>query len=255
MTEDIQNPGLETAAELTANGSGANTGAETWAETEAKTEAGSGPDTKAGTKTDTGAGAEAVTTAPESEARTDSRTDTDDNGLALKAMSGDTRAFSSLAARYTGQLRLYIQTICPNPTDAEDICQESLRKAYQNIGTFNPEYLFRSWIFSIARNTTIDHIRRRNNFTTVKLTETDEPVTDGHETESSPEEHMIDDQSYDLFIRTIAALPDRYRRIAELRLLHDLSYQDIADETGLPLNTVRTRIRRAKHLIEQMMNR
>lgn len=56
MAENIQNPGLETAAELTANGSGANTGAETWAETEAKTEAGSGPDTKAGTKTGTGPG-------------------------------------------------------------------------------------------------------------------------------------------------------------------------------------------------------
>ena len=66
---------------------------------------------------------------------------------------------------------------------------------------------------------------------------------------------MIDDQSYDLFIRSIAALPDRYRLIAELRLLHDLSYQDIANETGLPLNTVRTRIRRAKHLLEKMMNK
>ena len=181
-------------------------------------------------------------------------TDIKDNDLALKAMSGDTQAFSSLAARYTGQLRLYIQSICPNPTDAEDICQESLRKAYQRIGSFNPEYLFRTWLFSIARNTSIDHIRRRSTFSTVKLGEADEPVVEGHETESSPEDHMIDDQSYDLFIRSIAALPDRYRLIAELRLLHDLSYQDIADETGLPLNTVRTRIRRAKLLLEKMMN-
>ena len=184
-----------------------------------------------------------------------SGTDFDDNGLALKAMSGDTQAFSSLAARYTGQLRLYIQSICPNPTDAEDICQESLRKAYLRIGSFNPEYLFRTWLFSIARNTSIDHIRRRSTFSTVKLGEADEPVVEGHETESSPEDHMIDDQSYDLFIRSIATLPDRYRRIAELRLLHDLSYQDIADETGLPLNTVRTRIRRAKLLLEEMMHR
>ena len=182
-------------------------------------------------------------------------TDANDKELALKAMSGDTQAFSSLAARYTTQLRLYIQTICPNPTDAEDICQESLRKAYQRIGTFKPEYLFKTWIFSIARNTSIDHIRHRSTFSTVKLGEADEPAVEDHETEISPEDHMIDDQSYDLFIRSIAALPDRYRRIAELRLLHDLSYQDIANETGLPLNTVRTRIRRAKHLLEKMMNK
>lgn len=190
-------------------------------------------------------------TAPSQESRAD--VSQDDNDLALRAMSGDTRAFSALASRYTGQLRLFIQTFCPNPTDAEDICQESLRKAYQSIGSFKPEYLFRTWIFSIARNTSIDHIRRNNTFSTVKLGEADEPVVEGHETEISPEDHMIDDQSYDLFIRSIASLPDRYRHIAELRLLHDLSYQDIADETGLPLNTVRTRIRRAKQLIEKMM--
>lgn len=105
----------------------------------------------------------------------------------------------------------------------------------------------------VARNTSIDHIRRNNTFSTVKLGEADEPVVEGHETEISPEEHMIDDQSYDLFIRAIASLPDRYRHVAELRLLHDLSYQNIADETGLPLNTVRTRIRRAKQLIEKTM--
>ena len=147
-----------------------------------------------------------------------SGTDFDDNDLALRAMSGDTQAFSSLAARYTGQLRLYIQSICPNPTDAEDICQESLRKAYQRISSFNPEYLFRSWLFSIAHNTSIDHIRRSSTFSTVKLGEADEPAVESH-------------------------------------LLHDLSYQDIADETGLPLNTVRTRIRRAKLLLEEMMHR
>ena len=179
----------------------------------------------------------------------------DDNDLALKAMSGDTEAFSSLAARYTPLLRLFIQSICSNATDAEDICQECLRKAYQNIGTFNPEYLFRTWLFSIARNTSIDHIRSRINYTTVKLAETDEPSTESHEAESSPEDNMIDEQSYGLFIRAIAALPDRYRKIAELRLLHDFSYQDIADELSMPLNTVRTRIRRAKALLEKMMTK
>lgn len=189
----------------------------------------------------------------------ESRTEfgTDDNDLALKAMSGDVKAFSSLATRYTGQLRMYIQSIGKvNPTDAEDICQESLRKAYQRIGSFNPEYLFRTWLFSIARNTSIDHLRRRNTFSTVKLAESDEPAVESHdiEIESSPEDNMIDDQSYDLFIRSVANLPDKYRRIAELRLLHDFSYQDIAEETGLPLNTVRTRIRRAKALLEKMMN-
>ena len=145
--------------------------------------------------------------------------------------------------------------IVKNRTVAEDICQESLRKAYLSVCQYNPEYQFKTWIFSIARNTAIDHLRRRNSFTTAKLADTAEPSVGEHETENSPEDEMIDDQSYDLFIRSIAALPDRYRRIAELRLLHDYAYQEIADELSMPLNTVRTRIRRAKALLEKMMRK
>ncbi len=180
---------------------------------------------------------------------------TDENELAMRAMTGDTAAFSELAGKYTEPLRLYIQSICANATDAEDICQESLRKAYMSVCQYNPEYQFKTWIFSIARNTAIDHLRRRNSFSTVKLAESDEPSVEVPETESSPEDNMIDDQSYDLFIRSIAALPDRYRRIAELRLLHDYAYQEIADELSMPLNTVRTRIRRAKAMLEKMMRK
>ena len=89
-------------------------------------------------------------------------TTTEESELAVKAMTGDTAAFSELAGKYTEPLRLYIQSICANATDAEDICQESLRKAYLSVCQYNPEYQFKTWIFSIARNTAIDHLRRRN---------------------------------------------------------------------------------------------
>lgn len=181
--------------------------------------------------------------------------ETEEKVLAQKAMKGDQEAFSTLASRYTALLRLYIQSICTNATDAEDICQESLRKAYLNIGSYNPEYQFKTWIFSIARNTAIDHIRRKSSFTTVKLGEAEEAPGDVHEVEISPEENMIGEQSYDLLLRSIAGLPEKYRKPAELRLLHDYAYQEIADELGLPLNTVRTRLRRARILLENMMRK
>lgn len=179
----------------------------------------------------------------------------DEQEMVLKAVAGDTGAFSELASRYTEPLRLYIQSICANATDAEDICQESLRKAFLSIRQYNPEYLFKTWIFSIARNTAIDHLRRKSSYTTVKLGETDEPVEELNEIELSPEDSMIDGQSYDLFIHSIMSLPEKYRKVAELRLLHDYAYQEIADELSLPLNTVRTRIRRAKALLEKMMKK
>ncbi|HIZ85087.1 MAG TPA: sigma-70 family RNA polymerase sigma factor [Candidatus Coprenecus stercoravium] len=179
----------------------------------------------------------------------------DENELAIKAMTGDTIAFSILASRYTEPLRNYIQGICSNATDAEDICQECLRKTYLNISQYNPEYQFKTWIFSIARNTAIDHLRRKSTFSTINIGETEEPSEAGHEVEASPEDNMIDGQSYDMFVNSVSSLPDKYRTIAELRLLHGYAYQEIADELSIPLNTVRTRIRRAKALLENMMKK
>lgn len=178
--------------------------------------------------------------------------DSEENILAGKAKEGDRDAFSELVSRYTDSMRAYVQSICYNATDAEDICQESLRKAYLNIGMYDPRYQFRTWLFSIARNAAIDHLRRKSTFTTVKLGETDEPVEE-HEVEISPEESIVGEESYDAVMRTISFLPEKYRGVAELRLLHDYSYQEMADELGLPINTVRTRLRRARALIENMM--
>ena len=182
-------------------------------------------------------------------------TETEEAALAIKAKEGNMDAFSALVSRYTYTLRIYIQSICTNATDAEDICQECLRKAYQNIGGYNPAFQFRTWIFSIAKNTAIDHLRKKNSFTTVKLGETDEPAEEDRELDISPEDSLIGEQSYDLLVKSIAALPEKYRQPAELRMLHDYTYQDIADELDIPLNTVRTRLRRARLMLEETMRK
>lgn len=171
----------------------------------------------------------------------------DDIALALRSKDGDKVAFSTLVSKYHLSLRNYVRSFCPNTEDTEDICQECYRKAFMSIKSFNPEYTFKIWLFSIAKHTAIDHIRRHSNFTTVKINSGDETIPNNTDiSENSPEDTMIDEQSYKQFLKAIEGLPDKYKQIAELRLIHDYSYDEIAKTLDLPLNTVRSRIRRAK---------
>lgn len=176
-----------------------------------------------------------------------------DKELAIRSREGDREAFSILVSKHYRAMRNIVMAICPNQTDIEDICQESFRKAFLAIKLFNPEMPFRNWLFSIAQNTAKDHLRKKNSHTTVKITDGDDPVSHDGETEDSPEDNLIDEQSYKLFIKAIEALPEKYRIVAELRFMHDYAYEEIANETGLPLNTVRTHIRRARLKIKEIM--
>lgn len=177
-----------------------------------------------------------------------------DNDLVRRTVEGDIEAFSELVSIYHDRLRGYIVRLCANDADADDICQESYRKAYLSLAHFNPECSFRRWLFSIAHNTALDHFRKRSNFTTVKLGEDDESLANnGGEMEASPEQNMIDNQAYSAFMEAVSRLSPLYRRVAELRLLHGYAYEEIARQTGLPLNTVRTRLRRAKEQINKMI--
>ena len=146
--------------------------------------------------------------------------------------------FSLLISKHHIALKHYISTFCPNSADVEDICQESYKKAFQAISTFNPHYPFKTWLFTIARNTALDHIRRKSTISTIKLVESDEPITDNSQIETSPEEDMIDAQKYDAFMAAIASLPPLYKRIAELRILHEYAYEEIAKELGLSVRTI-----------------
>ncbi len=177
-----------------------------------------------------------------------------DNDLAALTREGDAGAFSILVTRHHHELSIYVASICLNATDTEDICQESYRKAFLSIGSFNPKYPFKVWLFSIAKNTALDHLRRKSILNTVNYEDAEEEVaTSNPETEASPEDTMINEQSYTHFLETIESLPPLYREPARLRLLNSLSYEEISTILGIPLNTIKTRIRRAKVLIEDIL--
>ena len=121
-----------------------------------------------------------------------------------------------------------------------------------NIERYNPQYAFSTWLYNIAQNEAIDHLRRsRATINSVPISSELEAleVLSG----STPEEDYIVIQAVRDLISGIQSLPESYRQVAELRFIKDYAYEDIARELQLPLGTVKTRINRARKLLEKIV--
>ncbi len=184
-------------------------------------------------------------------------TDLPDTDLIRLALEQNQAAYIVLYTRYNAGVRAHISKYVSQTEDAEDITLESFQKAFSQIATYNPEYRFSTWLFRIARNTALDHLgkkdREKNNMPTTSINEKSSEVDDIPATMHNPEEDIIKQQEYAKWIANIDKLKDDYRGIAKMHLIDNLGYKEISEELGLPINTVKTRIRRAKEKLLKMM--
>lgn len=181
--------------------------------------------------------------------------------LVRRAIIGDGTAFTKLWDTYVDALRLHICATIKNLDNfyVEDICSRSFEKAFRQIGSYDPaRSSFFTWLKVIARNTALDTLDQENRSqkTTVHIDDsgvemylfnniTDDGVV-------SPLDTIIQDEYETCTLRYIESLPPLYREVARRRMIEGMQYKEIAEEMGLELNTVRTRIRRAKAMVEKL---
>ena len=176
----------------------------------------------------------------------------EDIALVELALQRDQGAFALLLEKYRGSLMAHILKYVSVVEDAEDICQRSFEKAFMNIDRYNSQYAFSTWLYNIAQNEAIDHLRRsRASINSVPISEERDALDVMAAT--TPEEELIIDQAVSELISGIQRLPESYRQVAELRFIKDYAYEDIACELGLPLGTVKTRISRARKQLEKIV--
>lgn len=167
------------------------------------------------------------------------------------AMEGNGMAFTELWDTYIESLRAYIKGTMKVMDDfyVDDICSKSFEKAFRQIASYDPsKSQFLTWLRTIAHNTALDIIdaETRANKRYVAL------ESDFSDDIDTPLESIIKDEDEESLQRYIDGLPDLYREIARMRLIDGLQYKEIADELDMEMNTVRTRIRRAKAMIDKM---
>ncbi len=181
-----------------------------------------------------------------------------DTELVRMALEQNQAAYIVLYTRYNTGVKSHIARYVNQKEDIEDICLESFQKAFSQIGSYNPEYKFSTWIYRIARNTAFDHLsrhdREKNNMPTTSLSDDFAELKELPATMHNPEEDIINQQEYDKWLNNIEKLKDDYRIVAKMNLIDNFGYKEIADELDMPINTVKTKIRRAKAQLLKMMD-
>jgi len=169
----------------------------------------------------------------------------------LQALQGDQEAFTRLVSRYQRQIFNLGYRMLGSAEDAEDITQEAFLRAYAALPSFQAGRKFSSWILSIASNLCIDILRRRR-FAWLSLEDVSFRAASSLE---EPPGAALRRERADQVQQLLGRLPEKYRLVVILRYWYDFSYDEIAEATGLSLNTVKTRLHRARGMLARAMEK
>lgn len=170
----------------------------------------------------------------------------------------DEKAFAKLMQRYKRPVYHMILKMVRNVDDAEDLTIESFAKAFRSLHRFKKDFTFSTWLFRIATNNTIDHIRKKKlNTLSIDNRFTDDNgdgiAIEVEDENLNPQEETIKEQKAELIQVFVDKLPPKYQKLVRLRYFQELSYEEIAAELEAPLGTVKAQLHRARELMFEMV--
>jgi RNA polymerase sigma factor (sigma-70 family) len=181
----------------------------------------------------------------------------DDFKLVQSAIDGNEKAYSMLLSRYRNSVFHAMYKMVNNRDDADDLTIEAFGKAFRKLPSYAPNYAFSTWLFKIAINNCIDHIRKKR-LLTLSMDDTymDSDREYSHnirDFQPDPEQMMMHEQKLSHVRYLVDKMNVKYRTMIELRYYEELSYEEIAQELGLPLGTVKAQLFRAKEILSQQL--
>jgi RNA polymerase sigma-70 factor (ECF subfamily) len=183
-----------------------------------------------------------------------------DLSLVRSAQSGEIRAFDRLVLKYRPRVVELAMRYTRNRADAEDATQETFIRAYGGLRQFRCESAFYTWLYRIASNCARNLLKARARDLLDGTSDFPEDDHDAHhhtrlrEVET-PEELTLTDDIRGVVSATLESLSERYRTAITLREIDGLSYKDIASAMSIPVGTVRSRVFRARDIIDHQVRR
>lgn len=184
-----------------------------------------------------------------------------DADVVVLAQQGREPAFRELIRRYERPVFSLIYRMVRDSTAAEDLAQDSFIKVLNHLDKYRPEFKFSSWLFKIANNVAIDHLRRRQ-LDTVSMdgsphassaSEVEASRFELADQAESPLDELASRELGESIEAAIGSLRPEYRNCIMLRHVEGRSYEEIAATLDLPLGTVKTYIHRARHQLREAL--
>lgn len=174
-----------------------------------------------------------------------------DEDVARKVCSGEKELFGELIDRYEAKLTRYIRKFTQDSDDVTDLLQSVFIKAYTHLQSFDQSRSFNSWIYRIAHNESVNHLKKRGG-SYVTFVDFDTFLPHPFAKETSDKESLSRELK-DIMDTSLTTLSPKYREVLVLFYYEELSYQEIADILHIPTATVGVRISRAKDTLKKIL--
>jgi RNA polymerase sigma-70 factor, ECF subfamily len=160
-------------------------------------------------------------------------------------------AFQVFYMQWRKPILNFVLTMVKDQRIAEELTQDVFLKAYRNRDTFQDGSKVTTWLWSIAKNTSLDHLRRKAEVPLYVDAQGGDVSIDLMDQELSAEQKLIEATDRSRIDHCLGLLPDATREVIALRIHSELEYQEISDLMGWPLGTIKTEIFRAKQQLKK----
>ncbi len=172
-----------------------------------------------------------------------------DNTLINRVRHGEVKGFREIVERHQARIFYLGMRFFRNLHDAEDFAQEVFLKAYKNLGKFKGEASFGSWLYRLAFNLAINAYRiQKRRYLEIEIEE-----NDFQDERPTPDFCLVRAEEMEELRRVLMTLPDRYNLVLKMHYFDGLTYQEIEDVTGIPINTIKSHVHRAKAVIKRKL--
>lgn len=176
-------------------------------------------------------------------------------GLVERAREGDVTAFETLIGKYQAKIYTFAFAFTGSPDFAQDLAQEALVKVYKSLGSFRFQSAFSTWLYSIVKNTYLDAVKSRAG----RERALEEPLTEREVAElhdcATAEERLLAKESRRTLMRALRQVPVTYRTVVALADVQGLGYEEIAGALGVPVGTVKSRLKRGRDALKDALFR
>jgi len=180
-----------------------------------------------------------------------------DQALVLRVQQGDKSAFDLLVIKYQHRIMHLVNRYVKDPSEAQDVAQDTFIKAYRALADFRGESAFYTWLYRIAINTAKNYLlsRSRRHFDNEIDVQDAEQVENAAQLKDmdTPDNLLMNEQIIRVIKDAIEKLPEEMRIAITLREFEGMSYEEIAEAMDCPIGTVRSRIFRAREAIDEKL--